>query len=158
MGGDGRAVMGEPQGVSPASLSLEQLHQVNKQLEQEVKQFRMQMSTMSGIIDKIDEAKEALDAITPANQGKSMMVPLTKSLYCPGRLTSSNKVLIEIGTGYYVRKDKDKAVEFFDRKLELVPSQLEFIKRLEQEKQKNQEEINIVMSQRMRAEAGSKAA
>ena len=31
-----------------------------------------------------------------------MLVPLTESLYVPGTLDDAHKVLIDIGTGYYV--------------------------------------------------------
>jgi hypothetical protein len=31
-----------------------------------------------------------------------MMVPLTQSLYAPGRVGDSGKVLVDIGTGYFV--------------------------------------------------------
>merc|ERR1712166_1333433 len=46
--------------------------------------------------------------------------PFDRILYCPGRLGACEKVLIDIGTGYYVRKTRDEAREFFDRKLEMV--------------------------------------
>ena len=31
-----------------------------------------------------------------------MLVPLTQSLYAPGKLGDTGKVLIDIGTGYFV--------------------------------------------------------
>ena len=35
---------------------------------------------------------------------KSILVPLTSSLYVPGKLTCNNRVLVDIGTGYYLEK------------------------------------------------------
>jgi prefoldin alpha subunit len=40
--------------------------------------------------------------LTP--KGKSILVPLTSSLYVPGTLKYAGKVLVDIGTGYYVEK------------------------------------------------------
>lgn len=33
-----------------------------------------------------------------------MLVPLTSSLYVPGRITDPEHVVVDIGTGYYVKK------------------------------------------------------
>lgn len=34
--------------------------------------------------------------------GKKMLVPLTASLYVPGTLDDSEKVLVDVGTGYFI--------------------------------------------------------
>ena len=34
--------------------------------------------------------------------GRSILVPLTSSLYVPGTLKNAGKVLVDIGTGYYI--------------------------------------------------------
>jgi len=36
--------------------------------------------------------------------GKSILVPLTSSLYVPGKLKNAGKVLVDVGTGYYIEK------------------------------------------------------
>nr|GMD13272.1 probable prefoldin subunit 5 [Ipomoea batatas] len=45
-----------------------------------------------------------------------MLVPLTASLYVPGTLDDADKVLVDIGTGYYVEKSLMEVytVPFFD--------------------------------------------
>ena len=35
---------------------------------------------------------------------KTILVPLTNSLYVPGKLSDSEYVIVDVGTGYYVRK------------------------------------------------------
>ncbi len=35
---------------------------------------------------------------------KPILVPLTPSLYVPGKLASTETVLVDIGTGFYVEK------------------------------------------------------
>lgn len=44
-------------------------------------------------------------------------MPLTSSLYVPGRLTSSTHVLIDIGTGFFVEKSTEDATDFYNRKV-----------------------------------------
>lgn len=37
-------------------------------------------------------------------QGNKILVPLTSSLYVPGKIRDPEHVVIDIGTGYYVKK------------------------------------------------------
>lgn len=36
--------------------------------------------------------------------GKTILVPLTNSLYVPGKLSDADNVIVDVGTGYYVKK------------------------------------------------------
>lgn len=36
--------------------------------------------------------------------GTTILVPLTNSLYVPGKLSDTEHVIVDIGTGYYVKK------------------------------------------------------
>jgi prefoldin alpha subunit len=45
---------------------------------------------------------------------KPILVPLTNSLYVPGKLTDAENVLVDVGTGYYVKKVLSR---LFDRSL-----------------------------------------
>ncbi|KAG6997828.1 hypothetical protein G7Y79_00037g073460 [Physcia stellaris] len=40
----------------------------------------------------------------PLHLGKALLVPLTPSLYVPGTLASTETVLVDVGTGFYVEK------------------------------------------------------
>jgi prefoldin alpha subunit len=44
------------------------------------------------------------------------MVPLTSSLYVPGRMDDSSKVLVEVGAGYFIEENVEKAKEYCERK------------------------------------------
>ncbi|MBA0760301.1 hypothetical protein Gotri_023054 [Gossypium trilobum] len=51
-----------------------------------------------------------------------MSVPLTASLYVPGTLDDADKVLADIGTGYFVEKTMDEGRNYCERKINLVKS------------------------------------
>ena len=60
-------------------------------------------------------SKEAGQRPEPASPsplaGDEVLVPITRSLFVPGVLKASSKVLVDVGTGMYVGKDaKDAAV------------------------------------------------
>src|SRR4051812_9390726 len=63
---------------------------------------------------KYGQALEALIDITPENQDKRIMVPLTSSLYVPGQLSNIQTVLVEVGTGYFVEKQIPAARVFIN--------------------------------------------
>ena len=35
---------------------------------------------------------------------RTILVPLTNSLYVPGKLSDTENVIVDVGTGYYVKK------------------------------------------------------
>jgi prefoldin alpha subunit len=56
---------------------------------------------------------------------QTLLVPLSSSLYVPGKVDNPNKVIVELGTGYYVEKSIDDAKELIDRKMQLVNKSIE---------------------------------
>jgi len=65
-------------------------------------------------------AKTAMSSISPASEGKDILIPLTESLYVPGKIKDPSKVMVELGTGFYVEKNVKDAQAFLDRKIKLV--------------------------------------
>ena len=53
---------------------------------------------------RFQESSESLQRCGEGNGGKDILVPLTGSMYVPGKLSDTEKVVVEIGTGYYVEK------------------------------------------------------
>ena len=49
-------------------------------------------------------------------EGKEIMVPLTSSLYVPGRMDDHKNVMIEAGAGYFIEKNTLEALDYCDRK------------------------------------------
>jgi prefoldin alpha subunit len=42
--------------------------------------------------------------LTTRTPAKTILVPLTNSLYVPGKLSDAENVIVDVGTGYYVKK------------------------------------------------------
>ena len=55
------------------------------------------------------------------------MVPMTSSLYVPGKLKETDTLLIDVGTGYFVEKTRKEAIDYFQRKIEFVGTQMETV-------------------------------
>ena len=69
-----------------------------------------------GAVRKFNESKTALTYMEEKAAGKEIMVPLTSSLYVPGRMDDNKHVLIEVGAGYFIEKNTQQANEYCDRK------------------------------------------
>ena len=59
-------------------------------------------------------------------EGTVVLVPLTGSMYVPGVIKETEKVLVDVGTGYYVEKDVKAANDYFSRKVSVL-RQMEYI-------------------------------
>ncbi|VEU22780.1 DEKNAAC103854 [Brettanomyces naardenensis] len=86
--------------------------QINKELDNLQGSFRaLKLAQM-----KYKECHENVQRVN-VSPNQEIMVPLTASLYLPGKIKDNDKFLIDVGTGYYVEKSSEEAVKFFDGRL-----------------------------------------
>eukprot|EP01117_Protostelium_nocturnum_P012056 TRINITY_DN4415_c0_g1_i1.p1 TRINITY_DN4415_c0_g1~~TRINITY_DN4415_c0_g1_i1.p1 ORF type:complete len:155 (-),score=42.05 TRINITY_DN4415_c0_g1_i1:75-539(-) len=136
-------------GLDITTLSLEQLNMLKGQLEEELQVFSTSWQQLKLAGSRYNDSKEALAEINPGNEGKSIMVPLTSSLFVPGNLTNTNRVLLDVGTGYYVSKTVGGAQEFFDRKVKMINDNTEQVSQALAVKRKNLESVLMVMQNKI---------
>merc|ERR1712167_209401 len=98
---------------------------------------------------RFSESKRSMASLTNDAEGKSVLVPLTQSLYVPGHLADTRKVLVDIGTGYFVEKTVEKAKQFLDRKVKFLEQNTSSLGELIGTKQKNLQAVRQVMAMRM---------
>ena len=132
-----------------STLSLDQLNQLKSQHELELNQLRERHSSLKQAEGRFRQSKDALAAISKDDEGKSMLVPLTQSLYVPGKLCDVDSLLVELGTGYYLEKKKDDADAMIDRKIKLVADNAENITTVVAQKTRNHEAIVMMMQHKM---------
>ncbi|KAJ8974760.1 hypothetical protein NQ317_019164 [Molorchus minor] len=73
-------------------------------------------------------------------------------MYVPGRLHETDKVMIDVGTGYYVEKDIEMAKDYFQRKIKFVTEQMEKIQYLGLEKSKIRDAIVEIAEMKLAAQ------
>ena len=69
--------------------------------------------------------------------GKTILIPLTQSLYVPGTLEDPGNVLVDVGTGYYVEKTTEKAIAFYNDKIKTVGNNLDDLEKIITQKTQN---------------------
>ncbi|XP_031458672.1 prefoldin subunit 5 [Phasianus colchicus] len=116
---------------------------------QEVEFLSSSITQLKVVQTKYVEAKDCLNVLNKSNEGKDLLVPLTSSMYVPGKLSDVERVLIDVGTGYYVEKTADDAREFFKRKIDFLTKQMEKIQPALQEKHAMKQAVVEMMSQKI---------
>ncbi len=85
--------------VNLATLSIQQLDQFKGQCIQEIQLLQQSLANLKMVQQSFISSEQSLDQLKPIQQDKEILVPLTGSLYVPGKLKSSDRVLVDIGTG-----------------------------------------------------------
>jgi prefoldin alpha subunit len=94
------------QAINLNELPIQQLQAVRQQLDEEIQVLTRSFAKLRQAQMKFGESIEALRSINSSSENKSLLVPLTNSLYVSGELENSNTVIVDVGTGYYVEKVK----------------------------------------------------
>ncbi|GFQ68072.1 prefoldin subunit 5 [Trichonephila clavata] len=72
-------------------------------------------------------------------------------MYVPGELDETQKVIIDIGTGYYVEKRIPDAIDYFKRKVKFVTTQIEKVQQIMKEKLIAREVVIETMENKIQA-------
>jgi hypothetical protein len=78
-----------------------------------------------------------------------LLVPLTSSLYVPGTLASTETVLVDVGTGFYVEKTTEQAKKFYETKVEELGKNVKDLESIVQGKNQNLRLIEEGMREQM---------
>ncbi|KAH8337473.1 hypothetical protein KR059_011301 [Drosophila kikkawai] len=147
---------GKAEMIDLTKLSPEQLVQIKQEFEQEMTNIQESLSTLHGCKAKYAGSKEALETFQPDWENRQILVPLTSSMYVPGRVKDLNNFVIDIGTGYYIEKvcilqvtirtpthllhhlfakqDLEGSKDYFKRRVEYVQEQIEKIEKIHLQK------------------------
>lgn len=73
------------------------------------------------------------------------MIPLTESLYAPGKIIDPNKILVELGAGFFVEKSAKDAVKVLERKAKVVDANSENVMMAAEATSRNVEAVRQAM-------------
>jgi len=145
------SVSADPAGVQIdiTDFSLDRLSALKKQLEEELDLVTNNLANLKVATTKFDHAGEAVKAMSEKKAGAEILVPLTSSVYVPGEISNADKVLIDIGTGYFVSYSLAQAQDYIKRKKELLSENVVQIYEVMQKKRQSIETVAIVMNEKI---------
>ena len=127
--------------VPITQLSLQQLSHVGKSLDQEIQSLSGSYTSLKVVMNKFKDNKNYIKDLIESKD-KDMLIPLTQSVYIPGKCSDIKHLLIELGANYLVETDVKKAEEFCERKVQLLNENMDKVDKLIQDKSKIMNEIN----------------
>jgi prefoldin alpha subunit len=134
------------------SMSLEELHRLQQEEEGRMQALSGRYAALRQALARIQRGSAALTELAAAagttsskNEAKEVMVPLTESVYVAGKIKDGNKLLVELGTGYYAEKSQKEALAFLERKERIVQMNLDNLQSAIRATGQNVEAIRITM-------------
>ena len=126
-------------------MSLEQLSQLKQQEESRRQGLTNRFAQLRAAAARIVASQRAVQETQAAMAGQPVLVPLTESVYVPGKLHDPHTLLMDIGTGFFVQSSATHTQAFLDRKLRLVDANSQNVTAALQTTQANLEAIATAM-------------
>ncbi|KAK4380507.1 hypothetical protein RND71_002369 [Anisodus tanguticus] len=131
-------------------MSVEQLKALKEQADLEVNLLQDSLNNIRTATTRLEIASNALQDLSLRPQGKKMLVPLTASLYVPGTLDDAEKVLVDVGTGYFVEKTMIEGKDYCERKISLLKSNYEQLLDVATKKKSIADETGVILQAKLR--------
>ncbi|KZS90052.1 Prefoldin alpha subunit [Sistotremastrum niveocremeum HHB9708] len=144
--------MSAPQSIAVHDLELPQLADVRRQLEEELKHLTNSFAQLNQAKAKFKACIENVNEVKKENANKTILVPLTNSLYVPGKVVKPDSVIVDVGTGYYVEKTRVEALTHYRRKVEFVSQNIETLETTISKKQDNLSYVVNIMQSKLQAQ------
>ncbi|KAA8893002.1 Prefoldin subunit-domain-containing protein [Sphaerosporella brunnea] len=142
----------QQQQIDLSTLSIDNLAAVKKQLDDELEHLTSSFTKLRQAQSKFRECINSVKAGVNDNvAGKTLLVPLTTSLYVPGKLSDSKHVLVDVGTGYYVEKTAEDAVKFYNGKVTALQKSLGDLEKVVAQKGQNVRVVEDVIRRKVLA-------
>ncbi|KAK3157846.1 hypothetical protein QOZ80_2AG0129040 [Eleusine coracana subsp. coracana] len=131
-------------------LSVEQLKGLKEQTDLEVNLLQDSLTKIRTASSRLENASAALQDLSLRPQGKQILVPLTASLYVPGSLDDAEKVLIDVGTGYFIEKTMAQGKEYCERKINLLKSNFDELLEVYTKKKTIADQMGTILEAKLR--------
>lgn len=141
----------DQQGINIDTMSLDQLNAVKQQQESRLEQLTAQYHQLRAVSARLSTAQSSLNEI-PVNgtgDGREIMIPLTESLYAPGKIVEPNKVFVELGAGFFVEKSAKDAIKVLERKGKVVDANSENVLAAAEASSRNVKAVQQAMQGKM---------
>lgn len=129
------------------NMSIQELNVLILKLEEEVNKLKNLVNVLTIAAERFQESKNCLKELT--TKANEIQVPLTSLVYVPGKIANPEKVLVAIGTGYYIEMSTKKADEFYDRKIGVVEDQLRKLQTISTQKNRTITQIYSILDHKL---------
>ena len=94
--------MSEGESVDISTLPLPQIQEIAKQYEQKIEYINASLQQLRMLQGQFASSRNCLKQFKEENKDKQTLIPLTSTLCVPGKLSDPSRVIVDVGTGYFV--------------------------------------------------------
>ncbi|PNH06280.1 Prefoldin subunit 5 [Tetrabaena socialis] len=140
---------GDAQPVRLESLAPQQLAELRANLNNEIQRLADGGNALTRAATTCNNARKAVEQLAASKKGQSIMLPLTSSLYVSGAVDDVEKVLVDIGTGYYVEMPVADAAKFYERRIKTLQDNISNIQGTLRERQNALMQVQAILQEKM---------
>ena len=108
---------------------------MKKSLDDEIQHLTQSFESLRLAQSKFRDCLKSLaSGLSPKTHDRAILVPLTSSLYVPGKLADTERVIVDVGTGFYVEKSVKDAAAFYESKVKDLEGKLGGLEKVIQSK------------------------
>ncbi|CUM64236.1 uncharacterized protein PRCAT00001831001 [Priceomyces carsonii] len=137
-----------PRAINLSQLQPQQLLELRKSTEQEVNHFTNSLQALQTAQSKLKDCITSINKME-ASDSKDLLVPLTSSLYLPGKVEAKDNYLVDIGTGYFVSKLAKDARKVYETKIIKLDNDAKKLKDILLQKNEIMNSINMTLRSKM---------
>ena len=131
------------------TLPPQELVEIQKQLDSDLQSLKQSFSGMKLAASKFVESKSVVNSLATEVEDREIMIPLTSSLYVPGKICDREKVIVEVGAGYFLEMPLDKSSEYCDRKIDLMNGNAKKVGEIIEVKATQLQHVNAVIQKKV---------
>ncbi|KAI4385809.1 hypothetical protein MLD38_003802 [Melastoma candidum] len=131
-------------------LSVEQLKAVKEQTDLEINLLQDSLNNIRTATSRLESASTALDDLSLRPLDHRILVPLASSLYVPASLAASDRVLVDVGTGYFIEKTMTEGKDYCERKINLLKSNFDQLIEVASKKKSLSDEAGAILQAKLK--------
>ncbi|CAN8063497.1 unnamed protein product [Agarophyton chilense] len=131
--------------VALGSLAPQQLQKIQSDLQREIEIISVSLGQLSSAVQRLSASRENAAQMANMKVGSDIMVPITSSIYIPGKLEDTSKVLIDVGTGFFVEKTPTAAKDYFAKRASLLKEEQDRATQIHTQKRQHLEAVSAVL-------------
>lgn len=129
-------------------LQPQQLVEFRKSIDQEINHFTQSLQALQAAQSKLKDCMSSVDSMEKSTSD-DLLVPLTSSLYLPGKISQRNQYLVDIGTGYFVEKLAVETKKVYEAKILKLTDDSKKLKDILVQKNELLNNVNLILRNKM---------
>lgn len=134
--------------IDISQLEPQQIVEIRNSTEQEIQHFTQSLQALQTAQSKLQDCVNTIDNMQ-SSKGGELLVPMTASLYLPGKIVEKDKFMVDIGTGYFVEKDAESARKVYAKKLAKLGEDSKKLKEILVQKNEVMNNLTLVLRQKV---------